>query len=118
MRASSLPRTDATVHSLSRLTRLAALLTVTPLSAQSTLPHALDPLSGAEIAQAVTTLRQSGHLTPQTRFGTITIQQRSKSGAQPRAARVIGFDWSRNEAFAAVVSLAPARLESWTVVDS
>jgi primary-amine oxidase len=63
-------------------------------------------------------LRQSGHLTPQTRFGTITVQQPSKSGAQPRAARVVGFDWSRNEGFVAVVDLNASRVESWTVVDS
>ena len=100
-----------------RLASIAALVMGSPLSAQSQ-SHALDPLSAAEINQTVATLRQSGHLTHGTRFGTITAQPRSKSGVQPRAARVLGFDWSRNEAFVAVVSLAPARLDSWTVIDS
>ena len=105
------------MHSVSLPLCLAALV-VAPLSAQSQSAHALDPLSAAEISQTVATLQQSGHLTPKTRFGTITVQPRSKSGTQPRAARVVGFDWTRNEAFVAVVNLAPPRLESWTVVDS
>jgi hypothetical protein len=101
-----------------RLATLTVLILSTPLAAQSQSVHALDPLSGAEIRQAVATLRQSGHLSPQARFGTITVQPRGKVGPQPRAARVVGFDWTRNEAFVAVVDLTGARLESWTVVDS
>ena len=99
----------------------AGLLLVLPISlltGQSPTRHPLDPLSAAEIQQTVTVLRQSGRLTPQTRFGTITVQQPSKSGAQPRAARVVGFDWSRNEGFVAVVNVTASRVESWTVVDS
>src|SRR5439155_11492112 len=80
--------------------------------------HALAPLSASAITAAVAVLRQSGRLTPQTRFGTITVQSPMKSGTPPRAARVLGYDWSRNEGFVAVVNLTAARLESWTVVDS
>jgi len=91
---------------------------VAPLAGQSQSVHALDPLSGVEIRQAVATLQQSGHLSPQARFGTITVQPRAKVGPQVRAARIVGFDWTRNEGFVAVVDLNAARLESWTVVDS
>ena len=80
--------------------------------------HPLDPLSGAEIQRAVAVLRQSNHLTTEARFGTITVQPRSKSGSQSRGARILGFDWAKNEAFVAVVDLAGSRVESWTVVDS
>ena len=63
-------------------------------------------------------LRQSGHLTAESRFGTITVEPRSKARPEPRAARVLGFDWSRNEGFVAVVDVDAGRVESWTVVDS
>ena len=97
---------------------LSILAANAPLSAQPQQPHALDPLNGAEISKTVATLRQAGHVNPQTRFATITVQPRSKTGREPRASRVIGFDWTRNEGFVAVVDLAAGRVESWTVVDS
>jgi primary-amine oxidase len=80
--------------------------------------HPLDPLTGAEIQRAVAVLRQSNHLTPQARFGTITVQPRDKAASASRAARIVGFDWTKNEGFVAVVDLAGGRVESWTVVDS
>src|SRR5204863_5184312 len=66
----------------------------------------------------VSVLRQSGHVTTDTRFGTITVEPRGKSRVESRAARMLGFDWSRNEGFVAVVDVDAGRLESWTVVDS
>ncbi len=78
----------------------------------------LDPLNAAEIQRAVAVLRQSNRLTADARFGTITVQQRDKTGAASRAARIVGFDWSKNEGFVAVVDLAAGRVESWAVVDS
>jgi hypothetical protein len=75
-------------------------------------------LNAAEIRRAVATLRQAGRLTPESRFGTITVEPRSKSRPEPRAARILGFDWSRNEGFVAVVDIDAGRVESWTVVDS
>jgi primary-amine oxidase len=80
--------------------------------------HPLDPLTGAEISRAVGVLRQSNHITAQARFGTITVQPREKTASATRAARILGFDWSKNEGFVAVVDLAGGRVESWTVVDS
>src|SRR6185369_7559385 len=84
--------------------------------------HALDPLNAAEIRRAVSVLRQAGRLTPESRFGTITAEPREKSRpgspAASRAARVLGYDWSRNEGFVAVVDVDAGRVESWTVVDS
>jgi primary-amine oxidase len=81
-------------------------------------PHPLDPLTASEITRAVGVLRQSGHTTSETRFGTITVESRAKTGSAARAARVLGFDWTRNEGFVAVVNLDAGRLVSWTVVDS
>lgn len=89
-----------------------------PALSQSSAPHPLDPLNAAEIQRAVSVLRQSGHLTPESRFGTITVEPRSKSRPESRAARLLGFDWSRNEGFVAVVDVDAGRVESWTVVDS
>jgi primary-amine oxidase len=86
------------------------------LRAQSSTRHALDPLSGIEITRAVVLLRASGHLTAQSRFGTITVQPQPKNGPATRAARVVGYDWSSNEGFLAVVDLDSARVSSWTVV--
>lgn len=85
---------------------------------QSRPVHLLDPLSAAEIRRAVAVLGQSGRVTPQARYGTITVQPRSKTSAEARAARMIGYDWSRNEGFVAVVDLDASRVETWTVVDS
>ncbi|MEO7520588.1 MAG: nickel transporter, partial [Gemmatimonas sp.] len=41
-----------------------------------------------------------------------------KTGSTHRAARALGYDWTRNEGFVAVIDLSANRLESWTVVDS
>jgi Cu2+-containing amine oxidase len=90
-------------------------LLATPMQAQS---HALDPLSAAEITRAVSLLQSAGRSTSETRFGTITVQPQEKSALNARAARVVGFDWSRNEGFVAVVDLAGGRVASFTVVDS
>ena len=87
-------------------------------SARQAPRHPLDPLTAAEISKAVTVIRGSGRATSETRFGTITAEPRAKAGNEPRAARVLGFDWTRNEGFVAVVDLDAGRLASWTVVDS
>ncbi len=81
-------------------------------------PHPLDPLTAGEITRAVSVLRQSGRTTPETRYGTITVEPRAKTGNDSRSARILGFDWTRNEGFVAVVDLDGGRLASWSVVDS
>ena len=101
-----------------RLAVAVSLLLAAPVGAQSPGRHALDPLSSAEITQTVELLRAAGHLTPQTRFGTITVQPQPKIGPATRAARVIGHDWSRHQGFLAVVDLGRGRVSSFTVVDS
>ena len=80
--------------------------------------HPLDPLSAAEITRAASAIRASPRASPQTRFGTITVEPGAKGRTESRAARVVGFDWSRNEGFVAVVDLDAGRVSSWTVVDS
>lgn len=80
--------------------------------------HALDPLDASEIQSAVAIVKRSGRLSDQARFGTITVQRQEKRAGNSRAARVLGFDWTRNEAFLGVVDLVGGRLASWTVVDS
>jgi Cu2+-containing amine oxidase len=101
-----------------RLIALVSLLLSATLGAQQLAGHALDPLSANEITRTVALLRASGHLTPQSRFGTITVQPQPKSAPNARAARVVGHDWSRNEGFLAIVDLDHGRVSSWTVVDS
>jgi len=98
---------------------VAALVSLSAASARAqTAAPPLDPLSGAEIQRAVAVLRQSNHVTGEARFGTITVQPREKAANATRAARILGFDWSTNVGFVAVVDLAGGRVESWTVVDS
>src|SRR5215207_6149355 len=101
-----------------RLAALVPLLASATLGAQSPARHALDPLSANEITRTVGLLRASGRLTPQSRFGTITVQPQPKNAPATRAARVIGHDWSGNQGFLAVVDLDRRRLSAWTVVDS
>ena len=96
---------------------IALLFGTTTLQAQDN-RHPLDPLTAAEITRTVNVLRASGRTTPDTRYGTITVQSAAKTSAGPRTARVLGFDWSKNEGFVAVVNLDASRIESWTVVDS
>ena len=101
-----------------RFLTILTLLISAPLGAQAPARHALDPLSAREISQTVAILRTAGHLTPQSRFGTITVQAQPKNAPATRAARVVGHDWSRNQGFLAVVDLERGRVSSWTVVDS
>ena len=104
---------------MNRRFAIAALVSVSAAAARAQANgHPLDPLNAAEILRAVAVLRQSNHLTAQARFGTITVQPRDKTANATRAARILGFDWSKNEAFVAVVDLAGSRVESWAVVDS
>jgi primary-amine oxidase len=101
-----------------RFIALLPLLLSTTLGAQNPARHALDPLTASEITRTVALLRAAGHLTPQSRFGTITVQPQPKNAPATRAARVIGHDWSRNQGFLAVIDLDRGRVSSWTVVDS
>src|SRR5262245_15638697 len=78
----------------------------TPVVAHAQAKHILDPLDAAEITKAVNTLRQSGNVSDQARFGTITVQPRAKTGSPARGARIVGYDWTRNQGFVAVVDLA------------
>jgi primary-amine oxidase len=94
------------------------LLFSATLGAQNPARHALDPLSAAEITRTVAILRAANHLTPQSRFGTITVQPQPKNAPATRGARVVGHDWSRNQGFLAVVDLGRWSVTSWTVVDS
>lgn len=96
------------------------LATAVPVAASAQTPgrHALDPLTSAEINSAVAIIKRAPQYSAQARFGTITVQPQAKSATTARAARILGFDWSRNEAFVAVVDLAGSRLSSWTVIDS
>lgn len=104
---------------MTRRFAIAALVSLSAAAARAQVAgHPLDPLTGTEIQRAVAVLRQSNHVTAQARFGTITVQPREKTANASRAARILGFDWSKNEGFVAVVDLAGGRVESWTVVDS
>ena len=82
-------------------------------------PHPLDPLSGQEIAKAVSVIAGSGKVTPTTRAAMITLKEPDKrqvtswaagDPADRRAFAVLEVD---GETFEAVVDLASDTLESW-----
>src|SRR5262245_24513600 len=85
--------------------------------------HPLEPLSAAEMKQAVEVLRSAGKVTPTTRFVSVSLKEPKKdlvharsggkSAAIPREAFAVLFDNATNSCFEAHVSLADKSLVSW-----
>lgn len=83
--------------------------------------HPLEPLTNAEVQQAVKILRTAGKVTPTTRFVSISLKEPSKQAvhgftgtqAPPREAFVVLFDNGSNSAFEATLSLAKNELLNW-----
>ena len=80
--------------------------------------HPLEPLSQAEVQQAVQLLRQSGRIQPTTRFVSVSLIEPTKSayragGPLPREAFISLFDNAANACYEAVVSLTQGCLVSW-----
>lgn len=83
--------------------------------------HPLEPLSAAEVEQAVKLLKQLGKLTPTTRVVSISLKEPSKKlvysfvGLEiaPREARFVLFDNSSNTCHEGTLSLANRALLAW-----
>ncbi len=84
--------------------------------------HPLEPLTTLEIQQTVTLLKQSGKVSPTTRFVSISLREPDKAlvhdwdgiKAADREAFVVLFDNAQNSCFEASVSLTRQSLLSWT----
>jgi primary-amine oxidase len=87
----------------------------------STFTHPLEPLNAQEMALAVRILRESGKVTPTTRFVSVSLKEPPKAlvlafkGGQPlaREASAVLFDNAANSCFEADVSLTGGKLLSW-----
>ncbi|MFO0426423.1 MAG: primary-amine oxidase [Planctomyces sp.] len=83
--------------------------------------HPLEPLTAAEVQQAVDLLRKLGRTTPTTRFVSVSLKEPRKEavhsgvGQEPigREAMVVLFDNGTNSCFEAVLSLTNQVLISW-----
>src|SRR5262245_12308222 len=87
----------------------------------SDLRHPLEPLSGAEVQQAVRLLQAHGKVTPTTRFVLVSLKEPPKEAvyssggreAIPREAFVVLFDNGTNTAHEATLSLTRSELLSF-----
>ena len=78
-----------------------------------TVRHPLEPLSAAEVQQAVQLLRAAGKVTPTTRFVSVSLKEPPKEavygltgeGAIPREAFAVLFDNGTNACYEASLSL-------------
>jgi primary-amine oxidase len=83
--------------------------------------HPLEPLSCAEVEQAVQLLKSRGKITPTTRFVSVSLKEPSKDSvhgftgqqAPDREAFAVLFDNAMNSCYEAVVSLTHPDLLSW-----
>jgi len=83
--------------------------------------HPLEPLARDEVALAVRVLRDSGKVTPTTRFVSVSLKEPPKafvhsfSGKEacPREAAAVLFDNASNSCFETEVSLAELKVISW-----
>lgn len=103
-------------------------MTLTPADAPAALPaahfHPLEPLGGDEIAAAVQILRDSGRISPKSRFVLATLQEPPKADvlawtpgtALPREAAVQVLDNADGRAYEATVSLTDSAVTRWEYV--
>src|SRR5665213_1876681 len=86
--------------------------------------HPLEPLGAKEVQLAIKILRDTGKVTPTTRFVTVSLKEPDKAfvhaftgtQATAREAAVILFDNATNTCVEATVSLTEAKVASWTPV--
>lgn len=86
-----------------------------------TYSHPLEPLSAAEIQQAVSLLRAAGKVTPTTRFVSVSLHEPKKDSVRaypavspmPREAFAVLFDNATNSCFEARVSLSESAVLEW-----
>ena len=79
--------------------------------------HPLEPLSAAEVEQAVQILKSAGKVTPTTRFVSVSLKEPPKEAVHgpngnglPREAFVVLFDNGANTAHEAMLSLTNRQL--------
>lgn len=85
------------------------------------LRHPLEPLSAAEVVTAVQILRDSGRVTPTTRFVSVSLREPAKHFVHapadhplpPREAEAVLFDNAQNACYEAVVSIAEGQVTTW-----
>jgi primary-amine oxidase len=83
--------------------------------------HPLEPLSAAEVDQAVSLLRSAGKVTPTTRFVSVSLKEPPKAAvhawderaALPREAFAVLFDNATNTAHEATLSLTDAKVTAF-----
>jgi len=83
--------------------------------------HPLEPLSADEVRSAVAVLKESGKVTPTTRFVSVALKEPAKALVHgpggdreiPREAFAVLFDNASNSCFEAAVSLTGGALLSW-----
>ncbi|HSQ54397.1 MAG TPA: primary-amine oxidase [Gemmata sp.] len=83
--------------------------------------HPLEPLSASEVAVAVQVLRDSGKITPTTRFVSVMLKEPPKAAVHAgagwenlaRLAAAVLFDNAANACFEAVVNLSSRTLAGW-----
>jgi primary-amine oxidase len=91
---------------------------------ETTVRHALDPLSVEEIATAVRVIRAERNLTGPHRFNLVTLAEPAKSvpassnGHRSRQAFAVVLDGVERAGHEAVVSLTDERLLSWTRIET
>ena len=95
------------------------------MSAQTLPPHPLEPLSAAEITEAVRILRESGHLSDAARFSCALPVEPPKAlvrafepGAPfQRELRLVGYDPERQGSFDARINLGEAKLARFDAIE-
>lgn len=81
--------------------------------------HPLEPLTAAEVRLAVSLLKDTGKVTPTTRFVSVSLKEPPKAAvhagkqAPPREAFAVLFDNGSNSCFEASVSLADKKVTGW-----
>lgn len=99
---------------MTELVSIAPIRTLDP----ATRLHPLEPLSASEVRKAVRVLRESGKVTPTTRFVSVALFEPDKAlvhagESPPREAQAILFDNATNACHEAVVSLAEGVVTGW-----
>ena len=89
----------------------------------TTVRHPLEPLAGEEVRRAVHLLKQSGKVTPTTRFVSVALKEPDKALVHdftgqppPREAFAVLFDNAANACYEATLSLTDERLLAWNHV--
>jgi primary-amine oxidase len=81
--------------------------------------HPLEPLTADEVRLAVSILRDTGKVTPATRFISLSLKEPQKAAvhaansSSPRSAFAVLFDNGTNSCFEAAISLTEKKLLSW-----